>query len=99
MESRIGRPVATRRVDPMMPRIAVRVLHLVMALYLAASAIELLDRSGLADDHAMVGETAQTLRDVRSGDDPFGVADEIERTLEAVRRLADTLRQAGDGFG
>lgn len=82
----------------MMQRIGVRLLHLVMALYLAMSGLELLDRSGAADEIEVVAETAQTMRDVRAGDDPFGLIDEIDRATDAVRRLGDAFNEAGEAL-
>ncbi len=69
-----------------------------MALYLVASGIEMLDRSGVAQEYAVVNDTAERLREVRSGADPTGVIDEIERTVETVRNLADSLREAGEAL-
>jgi len=69
-----------------------------MALYLAASGIELLDRSGVADEYAVVNDTAETLREVRAGADPSGVVAEIEQTIETVRRLTDSFREAGEAL-
>lgn len=98
MEMETGRAITAIRGGSMTSRILARGLHLIMALYLTASAVELLDRSGLAADHPVVGETAQTLRDVRSGDDPFGIADELERTVRSAQRLAEIFTEAGDAL-
>ncbi len=98
MEAETGTASAATPASPMTTRVGVRVLHLIMALYLVASAIEMLDRSGLADDHPVVGETAQTLRDVRAGDDPFGIGEDVERAVETVRRLVDAFNQAGEAI-
>lgn len=69
-----------------------------MALYLAASGIEMLDRSGAAQEYVVVNDTAERLREVRAGADPTGVIDEIERTIETVRNLADSFREAGEAL-
>ncbi len=69
-----------------------------MALYLAASGIELLDRSGVADEYAVVSDTAETLREVRADADPTGVVDEIEQTVETIRQVADSFREEGEAF-
>lgn len=69
-----------------------------MALYLAMSGIEVLDRRGFADDGSALAETAATLRNARSGDDPLGLGDEVRRARTALRRLADGLGDATDAL-
>jgi hypothetical protein len=69
-----------------------------MGLYLVASAIEMADRSGLAGEHSAVASAAETMREVRASDDPLGIAGDIERAMEAIRRIANAFEDAGNAL-
>ena len=81
-----------------MGRIPIRLIHLVMALYLAASGVELLDRSGLAGEETAVAETAETLRQIRAGDDPLGLIAEVRQAIDALRSVGNAFTEAGNAL-
>ena len=73
-------------------------LQSVIVLYLAASAVELLDRSGLVDEDSAAAAAAETMRETRSGDDPLGVIDEAERIIEAAQKLLSAFDELGEAL-
>lgn len=76
-----------------------RVLYFIMGAYLAASGIVMLDQSGVTGEDSAVDSIALAIRETQSGDDPFGVIEEVENMIDAYRRIADAFEDAGNALG
>lgn len=76
----------------------VRALYLVMCVYVAACAVVMLDRSGIAGEDSAVASAALAIRETLSGDDPFGVIDAAERLVEPYRRVTSGFNDAGQAL-
>lgn len=76
--------------------VELRIVHVIFALCVAASAVEMADRSGLGGEQSALASTAEAMRTVRSADLPTGSLDEFRELSRYVRRIAGSLDQVAE---
>ena len=77
-----------------------RIIQILFALAVAASAVDLIDRSGVGGDDSPISHAAASLRALGDGDVPGEWSDEVAARLEPFRSIAssfDEVARALDG--
>lgn len=74
-----------------------RVIHLVMALFIGASGVVLVDDSGVLGDQPALESTADAMREVGSGELSGGL-DEFDDIRNAVRRIAGSFNDIANAL-
>lgn len=72
----------------------VRAAWLVMAVYLAASAVVMADDRGLVDHEGTVASTAEAMRGLGSGELTGGL-EELSDLIETAREILDSFNELG----
>lgn len=75
----------------------VRAAWLIMAVYLAASAVVMADDRGLVDEEGAVASTAEAMRGLGSGELTGGL-EELGELVDTARRVADSFNELGRAF-
>lgn len=81
-----------------MRNLTARALHLMMGVYLAASAMVMLDDAGVGGEESVLAAAAEAVRESTSSNDPFGLVEEFDSAVAAVRRLAGAFGEAGSAL-
>ncbi len=68
--------------------------HLVMATFLAASAIVMADDRGMFGEQQTLASTAETIREVGAGELPIGF-DDLGDIKDGAARIADAFDEVG----